>query len=291
MAIESTLQAVDKLLLATTNSTVPVLSDTSSHILQAGGKRLRPRLVLLAYLAAGGQDIDYVIPLAAAVEIIHTATLVHDDINDHGTLRRGRETVNSRWQHRALLTGDFMFTKTYEIMAPYPGQLNAILAKAAIDLVEGETLQINAAKQGQLDRDTYYEIIAKKTASLFVACTKLGAVAANAPDEAVQALSTYAYNLGLAFQIIDDADLIADPKLLAKTWGSISRRDAVLRRYRIAQAITSQITTPLPSSRRGTQHSLRIPPLDRSRKVCWTVRLMVRPWPSLSPRDAKKRTN
>lgn len=221
MAIDTILQAVDELLIATTNSAVPVLRDTSSHILRAGGKRLRPRLVLLAYQAAGGQDMEYVIPLAAAVEIIHTATLVHDDINDHGTLRRGHETVNARWGGTyALLTGDFMFTKTYEIMAPYPGELNAILARAAIELVEGETLQIHAAKQSRLDRDTYYEIIAKKTAALFVACTKLGAVAAHAPDSFVHALSTYAYNLGLAFQIIDDVlDLIADPETLGKNVG------------------------------------------------------------------------
>ena len=221
MAIESTLQAVDELLIAITNSSVPVLSDTSTHILRAGGKRIRPRLVLLAYQAVGGQDMAHVIPLAAAVEIIHTATLVHDDINDRGTIRRGRETVNSRWGGTyALLTGDYMFTKTYEIMAPYSAALNAILAKAAIELVEGETLQIHAAKQGQLDRDTYYEIIAKKTAALFVACTKLGAVAADAPDEYVQALSAYAFHLGLAFQIIDDVlDLIADPETLGKNAG------------------------------------------------------------------------
>lgn len=218
---ESTLRAVDDLLKRITNSSVAVLRETSAHILQAGGKRLRPRLVLLAYEAVGGQDVEYVVPLAAAVEIIHTATLVHDDINDHGTLRRGHETVNSRWGGTyALLTGDFMFTKTYEIMAPYPGELNAILAKAAIELVEGETLQIHAAKQGALDRDTYYEIIAKKTAALFVACTKLGAVAADAPAEYIAALSTYAFNLGLAFQIVDDVlDLIADPETLGKNAG------------------------------------------------------------------------
>jgi geranylgeranyl pyrophosphate synthase len=221
MAIETSLQAVNDLLMATTDSSVSVLRDTSTHILQAGGKRLRPRLVLLAYQAVGGQDMDYVIPLAAAVEIIHTATLVHDDINDHGTLRRGRETVNARWGGTyALLTGDFMFTKTYEIMAPYPSALNAILSKAAIALVEGETLQIHAAKLGRLDRDTYFEIIAKKTAALFVACTELGATAANAPPDHIQALSTYAYHLGLAFQIIDDVlDLIADPETLGKNAG------------------------------------------------------------------------
>jgi octaprenyl-diphosphate synthase len=221
MAIDQSLQAVNDLLLSVTQSSVPLLSETTRHILSAGGKRLRPRLVLLAHAAVGGEDEAYVIPLAAAVEIIHTATLVHDDINDHGTLRRGRETVNSRWGGTfALLTGDFMFTKTYEIMAPYPGELNAVLARAAIDLVEGETLQIQASRQGMLDRDTYLEIIAKKTAALFVACMELGALAANARPEWVEALKQYAFNLGLAFQITDDVlDLIAEPEQVGKNVG------------------------------------------------------------------------
>ena len=198
-----------------------LLSETTRHILSAGGKRLRPRLVLLAHAAVGGEDEAYIIPLAAAVEIIHTATLVHDDINDHGTLRRGRETVNSRWGGTfALLTGDYMFTKTYEIMAPYPGELNAVLARAAIELVEGETLQIQASRQGALDRDTYIEIIAKKTAALFVACVELGALAADASPEWTEALKQYAFNLGLAFQITDDLlDLIADPEQVGKNVG------------------------------------------------------------------------
>ncbi len=221
MTSEIPLQAVEELLLSVTRSAVPLLSETTAHILSAGGKRLRPRLVLLAYAAAGGTNIDEAVPLAAAVEIIHTATLVHDDINDHGTLRRGRETVNSRWGSTfALLTGDFMFTKTYEIMAPQPAELNRILARAATQLVEGETLQIQAARQGTLDRDTYYEIIARKTAALFVACTELGATAAGAPPEWVEALSTYAFNLGLAFQIVDDIlDLIGDEQTLGKNAG------------------------------------------------------------------------
>ena len=219
--VDNHLQAVHDLLLSVTESSIPLLSETSRHILSAGGKRLRPRLVLLAHAATGGQDVEYVIPLAAAVEIIHTATLVHDDINDHGTLRRGRETVNSRWGGTfALLTGDYMFTKTYEIMAPYPGPLNTILAKASIALVEGETLQIQASKNGALDRDTYLEIIAKKTAALFVACVELGASAANAPQEWIDALKQYAYHMGLAFKITDDLlDLVADPQQIGKNAG------------------------------------------------------------------------
>jgi len=221
MSIEKPLRAVNELLLSLTESSVPLLTETSAHILSAGGKRLRPRLVLLAHAAAGGTDIDDVVPLAAAVEIIHTATLVHDDINDNGTLRRGRETVNSRWGGTfALLTGDFLFTKTYEIMTPYSRELNQILARASRELVEGETLQIKAARDGKIDQATYFEIISKKTASLFMACAELGATAAQAPQEWIAALRNYAFHLGLAFQIIDDVlDLVADPGQLGKNAG------------------------------------------------------------------------
>lgn len=219
--IDTQLQAVDDYLLSIATSEVPLLKETSQHILGAGGKRLRPRLLLLAYAAAGGQEPEVAIPLAAAVEIIHTATLVHDDINDRGTLRRGHDTVNARWGTTyALLTGDFLFTKTYQIMVPYSRELNAILARAAVEVVEGETIQIKAAKQGSLDRALYFEIIAKKTAALFVAAAEMGATVANAPDEWIEALRGYAFNLGLAFQIVDDVlDLIADPHQLGKNAG------------------------------------------------------------------------
>src|SRR5947207_1090008 len=176
MNYEQALQAVDDLLKSIVNSDVDILRDASHHILEAGGKRVRPRLTLLAYEAVGGTDLNAVLPVAAAVELVHTATLVHDDINDHGITRRGRPTVNARWGRTfALLTGDYLFTKVYELMAPYK-DLNIVFAEATIALVEGETLQAAAAKAGQLDRETYARIIAKKTASLFSAAVRLGAM-------------------------------------------------------------------------------------------------------------------
>lgn len=221
MAVDNALQRVDDLLLSIADSAVPLLRQTSQHILGAGGKRVRPRLLLLSYEAAGGASFDEAIPLAAAVEIIHTATLVHDDINDHGTLRRGRETVNSRWGGTyALLTGDYLFTRTYELMAPYSTELNRILARASTALVEGETMQIQAAREGTFDAATYFEIISRKTAALFVASAELGATAANPPAAWVSALSQYAFNLGIAFQLIDDVlDLASDSAHLGKNAG------------------------------------------------------------------------
>lgn len=220
MDISKAMQVVERTMYDVLDSDVPILRDASRHILEAGGKRVRPRLVLLGYAAAGGTDIDYIAPVAAAVELVHTASVVHDDINDHGSLRRGRPSVNAIWGRTfALLTGDYLFTKVYELMAPYK-DMNIILAQATIALVEGETLQAAAAKDGNLSREIYYQIIARKTAALFKSGAQLGAELAHATREQIDALAHYGYNVGLAFQIIDDIlDLIADADQLGKSAG------------------------------------------------------------------------
>lgn len=218
--IEQAIQRVDEAMLDVVASDVQVLQDASQHIVQAGGKRMRPRLVLLSYAALGGDDFDEVIPVAAALELVHTASVVHDDINDHGVVRRGRPSVNSIWGRTfALLTGDFLFTKVYELMAPYK-DLNVTFSEATVALVEGETLQASAVKENNLNRQVYLDIIARKTAALFKAGGKLGALLADGDDEQVEALGRYGYYIGMAFQIIDDIlDLIGDEEQLGKTAG------------------------------------------------------------------------
>ncbi len=217
---DQALHEADLLLKRIVDSDVDVLRDASRHILEAGGKRVRPRLTLLAYEAVGGQRLEDAVPVAAAVELVHTATLVHDDINDHGLTRRGRPTVNATWGRTfALLTGDYLFTKVYQLMAPF-GDLNKEFAEATVALVEGETLQAYAAKTGQLDRETYMRVIAKKTAILFAMAAKVGGMLGGGTKEQIDALSQYGFNVGLAFQIVDDIlDLIADSKQLGKTAG------------------------------------------------------------------------
>jgi geranylgeranyl pyrophosphate synthase len=136
MDINHAMQAVEDKMNDIVESDVTVLRDASRHILSAGGKRVRPRLLMLSYEATGGQQIEYAAPVAAAVELVHTASVVHDDINDHGFVRRGRPSVNAIWGRTfALLTGDFLFTKVYELMAPYK-DMNIILAAATMALVE-----------------------------------------------------------------------------------------------------------------------------------------------------------
>ncbi|MFQ5421166.1 MAG: polyprenyl synthetase family protein [Anaerolineae bacterium] len=220
--ITNSMTAVEQTLQDIVDSDVKVLRDASQHIISSGGKRIRPHIALLAYLAAGGNDPLEAVPMAAAIEMVHTATLVHDDINDHSQTRRGKIAVHARWGRTfALLTGDYLFTKVYELMAPYGGEFNVIMADACIKLVEGETLQAAAAKSGMMDRETYKTIIARKTASLFEAGASMGGMLANASAEIVKALTEYAYNLGLTFQIVDDIlDIVGDPETLGKPVGA-----------------------------------------------------------------------
>lgn len=219
-AVQEALLRVETLMNDVVDSDVTVLRDASRHILSAGGKRVRPRLVLLAYAAAGGLEPASAAPVAAAVELVHTASVVHDDINDHGVVRRGRPSVNALWGRTfALLTGDFLFTKVYELMAPFK-DLNIVLADATVALVEGETLQASAVKENNFTREVYYRIIALKTAALFRASGELGARLANGNPQVVDALANFGYNIGLAFQIIDDVlDLTGDTEQLGKTAG------------------------------------------------------------------------
>lgn len=220
MTIQQAMQSVEKIMFDVVNSDVKTLRDASRHILDAGGKRVRPRLVMLAYSALGGTDYEKVAPAAAAIELVHTASVVHDDINDHGVVRRGRPSVNAIWGRTfALLTGDFLFTKVYELMAPFK-DLNIDLAEATVALVEGETLQAAAVKENNFTREVYYRIIALKTAALFKSAGCIGAKLANADEKVIEALGQFGYSVGLAFQIVDDVlDLTADSTQLGKTSG------------------------------------------------------------------------
>lgn len=218
--VERGMLAVEQLMHDVVDSSVIVLRDASRHILSSGGKRIRPRMVLLSYLAAGGTDLDRVIAPAAAVELVHTASVVHDDINDHGVMRRGKPSVNAIWGRTfALLTGDFLFTKVYELMAPYK-DLNIELAEATVALVEGETLQASAVKENNLNREIYNRIIGLKTAALFRSGARIAARIASANNHQVDTLGNFGFNIGLAFQVVDDIlDLTADSEQLGKTSG------------------------------------------------------------------------
>ncbi len=200
--------AVDHLIVARMQSQVPVIPLLADHIVAAGGKRLRPLLTVAAARAAGAtDDIEAPIKLAAAVEFIHTATLLHDDVVDASQLRRGKVAAHLIWgAPSSVLVGDFLFARAFELMVE-TGQMRAlgILARASSVIAEGEVLQLTRAHDLNLDQETYLRIISAKTAELFAAAAEAGAVGAGAGDKIVEALRSYGLNLGLAFQLADDA--------------------------------------------------------------------------------------
>ncbi len=197
---------VDALITARMDSPVPTIPALAEHLIAAGGKRLRPLLTVAADRLAGGQG-DHCLKLAAAVEFIHTATLLHDDVVDGSQLRRGKVAAHLIWGGASsVLVGDYLFARAFELMVE-TGSLRAldILAKASGVIAEGEVLQLTRSHDLNLDQATYIEIIRAKTAELFAAAAEAGAVSAGASDRHVAALREYGLCLGLAFQLADDA--------------------------------------------------------------------------------------
>ncbi|MDH4384526.1 MAG: polyprenyl synthetase family protein [Caulobacter sp.] len=197
---------VNALISARMQSPVAVIPALADHLINAGGKRLRPLLTVAAARLAGATD-DACQKLAAAVEFIHTATLLHDDVIDSSQLRRGKVAAHLIWgAPSSVLVGDFLFARSFELMVE-AGSLRAldILAKAAGVISEGEVLQLTRAHDLNLAKEVYLEIIRAKTAELFAAAAEAGAVSAGAPDEQQRAMRSYGLNLGLAFQLSDDA--------------------------------------------------------------------------------------
>ena len=218
MRIDRELALVEEMLIAAVQSDVGLLSRTGTRILRAGGKRLRPKVVLYAYAAAGGQEMSSAVPVAAAVELLHTASLVHDDINDQSDTRRGQPSVNAELgTSLALLMGDYIFVRFLNLMADFDRRLIRILARSCNEIVEGETLQMLRLGDLTMDEKSYLTIITQKTASLFVACAEAGGLLAGAPQTQIEALRRYGVNLGIAFQVRDDTlDLMGDSEVLGK---------------------------------------------------------------------------
>ncbi|MCL4128703.1 UNVERIFIED_CONTAM: hypothetical protein GTU68_065449 [Idotea baltica] len=183
----------------------PRIPEVTAHLVEAGGKRLRPMLTLAAARMCG-YDGPYHIHLAATVEFIHTATLLHDDVVDESGQRRGRPTANLLWDNKSsVLVGDYLFARSFQLMVE-TGSLRVldILANAAATIAEGEVLQLTAAQNLATDEEIYLKVVRGKTAALFSAATEVGGVIAGATAEQIQALYDYGDALGIAFQIADD---------------------------------------------------------------------------------------
>ncbi len=183
----------------------PRIPEVTAHLVEAGGKRLRPMLTLAAARLCG-YDGPFHLHLAATVEFIHTATLLHDDVVDESTRRRGRPTANLLWDNKSsVLVGDYLFSRSFQLMVE-TGNLRVldILANASATIAEGEVLQLTAAQDLGTSEAIYLQVVRGKTAALFSAATEVGGVIAGAPEDQVKALFTYGDALGIAFQIVDD---------------------------------------------------------------------------------------
>ena len=197
--------AVDQLIIGSLSSRVPQVEEISGYLIEAGGKRLRPLLVLLAANACNYKASKH-INLAAIIEFLHTAMLLHDDVVDESDLRRGRKTVNAAWGNPAsVLVGDFLHSRAFEMMVEIGNmRVMEILSRATNTIAEGEVQQLGNIRNPDTTEANYLQVIARKTAMLFEAASHSGAVLANASEAEEKALQGYGLHLGLAFQLIDD---------------------------------------------------------------------------------------
>lgn len=203
--VEQDFAAVNQLILESLSSHVPLVEEISEYLIDAGGKRLRPLLVLLSANGAHYSG-DQHIKLAAIIEFLHTAMLLHDDVVDASELRRGRKTVNATWGNPAsVLVGDFLHSRAFEMMVEI-GDLRVmeILSHATNTIAEGEVQQLTNIRNPDVTEASYMEVISRKTAMLFEAASHSAAVLSSAPEGHEQALQAYGLHIGLAFQLIDD---------------------------------------------------------------------------------------
>ncbi len=227
--VASEMEKVNSLILDRLQSEVSLIPELARHLIAAGGKRIRPVVTLLAAKMCGYEGERHV-ALAACVEFIHTATLLHDDVVDESDLRRGRSTANAVWGNKApVLVGDFLFSRAFMMMVG-DGSLRVleILSRASAVIAEGEVEQLVTANDTGTTEAAYLHMIASKTAALFEAAAQVGAVLANRPEADEHALATYGRSVGVAFQLIDDAlDYGAGHASLGKTVGDDFREGKI----------------------------------------------------------------
>ena len=203
--MKSDLEAMDEILVNRLDSNVDLINQMSQHIINSGGKRIRPLLLLMCARATNYKG-DYHHSMAVVIELIHTATLLHDDVVDHSATRRGQETANELWGNApSVLVGDFLYSRAFEIMVePNSMQIMKILSKATNQISEGEVLQLLNIKNAKVSESEYFEVIERKTACLFKAACQIAGILSESNQNTIGALGSFGMHLGNAFQIIDD---------------------------------------------------------------------------------------
>ena len=242
--IGADMQACDRLILKGMGSTVKLIPDLARHLIESGGKRLRPMLTIAAAQAGQYRGTGH-IRLAAAVEFIHTATLLHDDVVDESALRRGKVSANLVWGNKpSVLVGDFLFSRAFQLMVE-TGNLVVldILSGASAIIAEGEVMQLNSARNLGVGEEHYMKVVSAKTAALFAAAAESGAVLADKGEDFVRSFEDYGENLGIAFQLVDDAlDYSGRQALMGKSVGDDFREAKMTLPIILAYARADQTT-------------------------------------------------
>jgi octaprenyl-diphosphate synthase len=219
--VQDDFQAVNRLVVEQLHSNVGLVENIGQYLVEAGGKRLRPLLVLLASRALGYSGREH-LKLAAIIEFIHTATLLHDDVVDVSNLRRGRLTANAKWGNApSVLVGDFLYSRAFQLLVSLGNmEIMRILADTTNTISEGEVQQLVNARNPDIGESAYFEVIYKKTAILFASATEAAAVLSGANSAQREAFRQYGYHIGMAFQLVDDLlDYSGDSDSLGKNIG------------------------------------------------------------------------
>jgi octaprenyl-diphosphate synthase len=219
--MKSDLVMMDEILVNRLDSNVDLISQMSQYIINSGGKRIRPLLLLLCARATNYKG-DYHHSMAVVIELIHTATLLHDDVVDSSSIRRGHETANELWGNApSVLVGDFLYSRAFEIMVePNSMEIMKILSKATNQISEGEVLQLLSIKNANVSQTEYFEVIERKTACLFKAACQIAGILAESNKNVINGLGSFGMHLGNAFQIIDDTlDYESNSSVIGKEVG------------------------------------------------------------------------
>ena len=219
--VSEDLISVERHIVEQLSSDVKIIQKMRAYLVSAGGKKLRPITLLLATKALNYRGTDH-ITLAAVIELIHTATLIHDDVVDKSQLRRGKETINEVWGNAvSVLVGDFIYSRSFEMMVTVNRlRVMEVMASTTNAIAEGEVMQLNYTNSSEIDEQAYLATVERKTARLFQAATRLAAILAAADAASEAALMAYGFNIGLAFQISDDLlDYSQKPTIIGKNPG------------------------------------------------------------------------
>ncbi len=229
--IQGDLEQLEEILLRAVSSQEKLVTEIGTHLVSSGGKRIRPALCLLA--AHGGREfnLEHTLPLAAALELIHTASLVHDDVIDEADTRRGVPTANAKWGNQiSILSGDYIFARAFRLIAAndYGSYVSRRLAELVCNLSVGEIIQDQQMYQACCDMDNYYDRIAKKTADFLEICCELGGITGGMEEEDTRKLAAYGHAIGMAFQITDDLlDILETSEQIGKPVGNDIRQGIV----------------------------------------------------------------